>query len=139
MAKALSRYATVEGNKKAFARDMRKNPTEAEAALWNELRGSRLLGWKFRRQQVMYGYIADFYCEQANLCVELDGDVHQGLEQAAWDALRDAVVNVKGIRVVRFSNREVLGHMPAVLEKIGGMLGGICPSRPGPRSEKPDG
>jgi very-short-patch-repair endonuclease len=60
-----------------MARALRKEMTPAEQTLWSELRGNQLHGAKFRRQQVIAGYIADFYCHAARLVIELDGPVHQ--------------------------------------------------------------
>ena len=129
MARSLSKNRMVNSAKLDFAREMRKNPSEPEALLWEALRRSALQGWKFRRQQLMYGYIADFYCEEGNLCVEVDGASHERPDQAAWDKARDHVAAVKGIKVLRVANAEVLSDLPSVLTKILEILGGPCPSR----------
>lgn len=59
-----------------FSREMRKDPTKAEALLWESLRGRNLNKLKFRRQQPIKGYILDFYCEEIRLGVEVDGEIH---------------------------------------------------------------
>ena len=133
MARALSRNTRMSSAKLEFARGMRKIPTESEALLWQALRGCRLEGWKFRRQQLMLGYIADFYCEEANLCVEVDGSSHRNVLAEEWDQLRDQVCANKGIKVLRISNEDVLADVDVALGKISAMLGGPCPSRSGPR------
>jgi len=102
--------------------------------LWEALRGCRLQGWKFRRQQLMFGYIADFYCEEGDLCVEVDGSAHRNFVAEEYDRFRDAVVRAKGIAIHRVSNQDVFANLPLVLEGILKILGGPCPSRPGPRS-----
>ena len=82
------RNRSYNPEKLEFAKGMRSRATPAEDKLWQALRAKKLKGWKFRRQQVLLGYIADFYCEEADLCVELDGAVHGHIDQKAWDAAR---------------------------------------------------
>lgn len=95
-----------------YAKQLRKNQTSAEAYLWNSLRGYKL-GTKFRRQQVILGYIADFYSPEFGLVVEVDGSSHIGREN--YDAVRDAAMKAKGIRVLRFTNEQVLKRHTQVL------------------------
>lgn len=102
---------------------MRSAPTAAEAVLWQALRAHRLEGWKFRRQQVLLGYIADFYCEEADLCLEVDGAVHAHRDQEAWDAARDEAMKVHGIHVLRLKNEAVLKDLPGALKKVLKALG----------------
>lgn len=90
--------------------------TPAERALWDRVRGDQLGGFHFRRQQVIHGFIADFYCHEAGLVVELDGPIHQ--EQQEYDAERDLVFQQLGIIVIRFANDEVLQRMENVLRRI---------------------
>jgi len=86
------------------------------------VRGKRLFGLKFRRQQVIDGFVVDFYCDSLELCVEIDGGVHDSEEQAAYDRNRDTVLALRGLKILRFSNEEVLFHRDAVVER----LRGIC-------------
>ena len=102
------------------ARSLRRNMTPAEKVLWQELRTNKL-GSHFRRQQVIAGFIVDFYCHSAGLVIELDGDIHR--EQLEYDAGRDKVLMDMGLRVVRFSNDEVLITMPKVLIQVNELLG----------------
>jgi very-short-patch-repair endonuclease len=87
------------------ARRLRRDQTEAEARLWDRLRGRRLEGWKWRRQVPVGPFIVDFLCLEAAVAVELDGGIHA--EQADRDARRDAYLRARGLGVLRFWNREV--------------------------------
>ncbi len=89
--------------------------TPAERIVWELIRANRL-GHHFRRQQVIGGYIADFYCHAAALVVEVDGAVHD--DQAEYDARRTAAFEMRGIRVVRFRNDEVLESANTVTTRI---------------------
>ena len=104
---------------KANARSMRKLPTKAEKLLWDCLRNRKLNGVKFRRQQPMFRFILDFYCEQHKLCIEVDGGIHLTLEQARYDKSRDEYLLEHGIQTIRFRNDEVEENLDEVLERIG--------------------
>jgi very-short-patch-repair endonuclease len=99
------------------AKELRREMTPAEKVLWQEFRGNKL-GVHFRRQQVIAGFISDFYCHKADLVIELDGSVHEDDEQKESDAERDKVLNEMGLRVVRIKNADVMKNLPGVLEKI---------------------
>ena len=101
-----------------YARGMRKNPTQAEELLWQELRGRKLNNLKFRRQQHMKGYILDFYCDAVRLGVEVDGAIHLQEKQIKYDADRSNHLAEYGIKIIRFKNEEVLEHMSDVLNSI---------------------
>ena len=103
---------------RALAKSFRKNPTPAEAALWERLRNRQLGGFKFRRQHVLRDKIVDFYCREALLIIELDGGVHDNPEQRIKDQDRDAEFAAVGYRTLRFRNAEVLHTMDAVLSTI---------------------
>lgn len=98
------------------AREMRKNPTTAERALWNVLRKKNLEGYKFRRQHPIGNYIVDFYCPMKKLAIEVDGGQHS--EQEEQDAERTAFFELKGCRVIRFWNKEVLENIQGVVDRI---------------------
>jgi very-short-patch-repair endonuclease len=104
------------------ARELRLAQTAAEAKLWSMLRNKQLRGFKFRRQHQFGGYIADFYCHEAQLVVECDGSIHDGNEQWHHDQQRDAYMTANGIRVLRFTNEEILRQTGKVLEIISGYL-----------------
>ena len=99
-----------------FARLLRKNPTEAERLLWSKLRRRQLGDFKFRRQRPIGPYICDFVCLEARVIVELDGSQH--LEEAKYDARRDAILRSNGYRVLRFWNADVLYRTDSVLDTI---------------------
>ena len=99
------------------AKRMRKEPTEAEAALWELLRDKKL-GDKFRRQHLIDDFIVDFVCLSKNLVIEVDGGYHNDLTQKEYDEQRTLFLNEKGFKVIRFTNEEVLGNTEAVLKEI---------------------
>jgi very-short-patch-repair endonuclease len=87
--------------KQDFARELRQRETPDERAAWRILRDRGLFGLKFRRQHLVAGYIPDFYCAELNLVLEIDGGYHNTPEQEARDAHRTAVLEERGLRVVR--------------------------------------
>ncbi len=107
-----------------WARENRKQPTEAEAKLWDELRREKL-GVQFRRQHAIDSYIVDFVCLSAKLIVEADGEVHDDAEQAAYDKDRTSVLQEIGYEVLRFSNQEILHQTNDVLRRIQSRLAHI--------------
>jgi very-short-patch-repair endonuclease len=100
------------------AREMRRSPTDAEQLLWEELRGKKLDKLKFRRQQPMQGYILDFYCEEIRLGVEVDGEIHLGVEQKKYDQQRSEYLAEYEIKIIRFTNDQVSSNMKEVLNLI---------------------
>jgi|SRR5690606_4283333 len=105
---------------KPLARQMRQAPTPAEDVLWQRLRNRQLKNAKFRRQRAIERFIVDFYCDAANLVIEVDGEIHQ--YTAEEDRLRQDYLEALGLRVLRFSNDEVLNNLDAVLEQIAEVL-----------------
>ncbi len=101
-----------------LAKRLRKTQTDAERRLWARLGAKRLAGVKFRRQQPIGPYIADFVCFEHGLIVELDGGHHQSSEQLAHDKKRTAWLESQGFRVLRFWDNEVLSNTEGVLEKL---------------------
>ena len=99
-------------------RILRREATDAERALWAPLRSRQLEGHKFRRQHPVPPHILDFYCAEAHLAVEADGSQHYTREGLADDAARTAHLEALGIRVLRFSNLDVLTNRDGVLEAI---------------------
>ena len=100
-----------------LARQNRKNHTEAEHALWQELRGNKL-DVKFRRQHAIDAFIVDFVSLQGALIIEVDGGYHEDAEQKVYDENRTKILNEIGFTVLRFSNDEVLGNISFVLNSI---------------------
>ena|SRR5688500_6362356 len=100
----------------AFAREMRHSPAPAEQKLWFCLRDRRLGGYKFRRQQPLGRFIADFWCAELRLAIELDGESH--LERQQYDASRTRWLERDGHYVLRFANHEVFDGIEAVVDEI---------------------
>ena len=103
---------------KEHAEQMRDQPTEAEAFLWNILSSKKLDGYKFRRQHIINQYIVDFICLKEKLIIELDGQYHFDEEQKIRDAERTNFLESEGFRVIRFENKVVLQETEKVLETI---------------------
>ncbi len=108
-----------------LCRELRKNETPSEKLLWTELRNQNFYGYKFRRQHpftyqtVQHKpsfFIADFYCSEKNLIIELDGRVHDF--QKHYDAHRDAVLAELGLKTLRFTNDDLAQNMDTVLKRI---------------------
>jgi very-short-patch-repair endonuclease len=114
------------------ARSLRRESTNTERLMWNELRAHRLNGASFRRQTPVGPYVADFVCHAANLIVEIDGEQHFETEHVKRDARRDAFLASKGFRVLRFNNHDVMTNREGVLETIAAALP-ATPSPPLPR------
>ena len=91
---------------KPIARELRRNQTDDEKALWRALRGRRFAGFKFRRQHTVGDYIMDFYCADAKLAVELDGSQHGHPDGRQRDAEREIFLAEQGIETLRFWNRQ---------------------------------
>lgn len=98
-----------------LAKRMRREPTEAEAKLWSMLRGQRLGGMKFKRQEQLGDYIVDFVCFGEKLIVEADGSQHA---ESKRDTVRDAWLTEQGFRVLRFWNNDILGNPDGVARVI---------------------
>ncbi|WP_293703741.1 MULTISPECIES: endonuclease domain-containing protein [unclassified Sphingopyxis] len=98
------------------ARRLRRDATPAEKKLWSVLRGAGLGGFKFRRQQRLGPFIADFACQSARLVIEVDGDSHAA--QIDYDARRTDFLAREGYRVLRFTNREVMSNLDGVCRMI---------------------
>ena len=105
----------VTKEKQERARELRREMTPAEKILWEELRANKL-GVHFRRQQVIQGFIVDFYCHKSALVVEVDGDIHD-LQQEE-DTRREKALRELGLRIVRFGNDDVLKNLSIVVENI---------------------
>ena len=101
-----------------FAREMRKSPTESETRLWSVLRSRSLAGYKFRRQHPIGGYILDFYCARRRLAVELDGGQHTDEDAIEYDRRRTQRLGGLGVRVLRFSDVDMLREPQVVADEI---------------------
>ena len=98
------------------AQEMRHEPTPAERALWQQVRNRQVANARFRRQHSIDRFIVDFYCVEASLAIEVDGPIHQYSAEA--DQIRQEYLESLGLRVLRFTNEQVLTAMPSVIAAI---------------------
>ena len=103
-------------NLRRYAQDLRKKQTKEESLLWYQFLSRYPL--RFRRQYVIGNYIADFYCHKAKLVVELDGSQHYDPSEMEYDNKRTAYLESQGLRVLRFTNLDILREFRSVCEKI---------------------
>ncbi|MCB9082029.1 MAG: tRNA uridine-5-carboxymethylaminomethyl(34) synthesis GTPase MnmE [Lewinellaceae bacterium] len=108
----------VYGFLKEKARELRKNPTLAEEALWAHIRKRKLAGFEFRRQHIIGYFIPDFVCLEKKLIIEIDGGYHQHPEVSLRNIEREQILTTQGYQVLRFSNEEVIQNLDDVLSKI---------------------
>ncbi len=101
-----------------LAGDLRHNMTRAEKLLWGQLRNRKMNGFRFRRQHPIDEFIVDFFCYEAKLVIELDGDVHMDSAQMERDIERTRILNCHGLFVIRFKNEEVETNMKYVISQI---------------------
>ncbi len=101
---------------KELAKNLRKNPTDAERKLWQSIRNRQIRGYKFRRQVVIEPYIVDFVSFEKKLIIELDGSQH--ILQKQKDEIRDEYLKNKGYRVLRFWDNDVFLNTEIVLQHI---------------------
>lgn len=101
-----------------LAADMRKNPTPSENVLWKHLKKFRREGFTFRRQHPIDIFIADFYCHKIKLLIEVDGEIHFDSAAQEHDDGRTGELERFGIKVIRFSNDQVMENHELVINKI---------------------
>ncbi len=99
-------------------KQLRKNLTPAEAFLWKQLQGKKLVGRKFRRQHGIDKFIVDFYCASENLVIELDGEVHMNPAAEEYDSERTKHLENLGLTLIRFENKMVFENLSSVLKEI---------------------
>jgi very-short-patch-repair endonuclease len=102
---------------KTFSRQLKKDMTDAEKLLWSKIRYKQLKGVQFYRQKPISNYIVDFYCPKASLVIELDGGQHYDGDKKVKDRQRDGLMEDMGLKILRFSDREIFENIEAVLEK----------------------
>jgi len=100
------------------AKGLRKNMTLAELILWKKLKDRKLFKVKFRRQHPIDIFIADFYCHEYKLVIEIDGEIHLENEKKEYDLGRTAEMEKFGIRIIRFTNDQILFNMDNVINEI---------------------
>jgi very-short-patch-repair endonuclease len=111
-------YFNASENIQKNAKELRKKMTHAEQALWNKLKKGSVKNFKFRRQHPIENFIADFYCHQAKLVIEIDGNYHNSPDQSEYDSDRSFEIEKYGLRVLRFNNDDVLHNVDFVIKKI---------------------
>ncbi|MBM4055592.1 MAG: endonuclease domain-containing protein [Planctomycetes bacterium] len=108
-------------NKKEYAKKrqhLRRNMTNAEIYLWSKLKGKQINGLKFRRQYGINQYIVDFYCPELRLAIEIDGGVHYYDSRRVTDLQRKNDIEVLGIKVLRYTNIDVIKNIKGVIQDI---------------------
>jgi very-short-patch-repair endonuclease len=98
--------------------DLRNNTTKPEQVLWYWLRGKNLNGYKFRRQYSVGRVILDFYCPKLRLGIEIDGDSHFSADAVIYDRQREDFLKQQGIKIIRFTNRDVIDNIEGVVREI---------------------
>lgn len=98
------------------AKELRSNMTPTEKILWQHLRRNNLKGLHFRRQQIIDGFIVNFYCDAVRLVIEVDGEIHD--RQIDYDAEREKIITAKGLKILRIRNEEVIDYLEGVLKRI---------------------
>lgn len=106
----------VKPAKQERAKQLRQTMTPEEKILWSYLRNNKLNELHFRKQQVVDGFIVDFYCHSAGVVVEVDGGIHE--QQKEYDAERDRIISSRGIRVIRIRNEEIRHDIYRAIQKI---------------------
>jgi very-short-patch-repair endonuclease len=103
---------------KPYSRELRTRMTDAERLLWAKIRNKQLKDLQFYRQKIIGNYVVDFFCPKAKLVIEVDGGQHYSNEGHQKDEVRDAFMKNAKLKVLRFSDREVLLNINEVLEQI---------------------
>ena len=103
---------------KKYSQELRRNMTDAEKLLWSRLRRKQIKESQFYRQRIIGNHIVDFYCPKARLIVEIDGGQHYSSDGQKKDRERDAYMARVGMKVLRFSDREVFYEIDGIVEKI---------------------
>ena len=109
---------------KELQKENKKNSTQAESILWENLRNKNIK-YKFRRQHIIDIFIADFVCLEKKLIIEVDGGYHNTLEQREADELRTQILNEIGFKVIRFTNEQVVGDIDNVINRVNTILASL--------------
>ncbi|NQT26036.1 endonuclease domain-containing protein [candidate division KSB1 bacterium] len=110
-------------NLKVRARRLRKRMTEAEVVLWNHIRRKQIKGVQFFRQRPIGNYIVDFYAPDAALVIEVDGGQHYEDDVIEYDSVRDQFLEAQCLKVIRFTNTDVLRNIDEVVGEIMANIG----------------
>lgn len=118
----MSRTLRGDQNKLEVKRQLRAEMTRAEWLLWSKLRAKQFLGLKFRRQHGIGPFVVDFFCPEKKLIIEVDGSVHDEINQIAHDQAREEYLRGLSLDVVRYQNSDILNDIDVVLTHLGGLL-----------------
>ncbi|MDD4333421.1 MAG: endonuclease domain-containing protein [Patescibacteria group bacterium] len=110
-----------------LAREFRKVPTKSEKIIWNVLRNRQFMNLKFRRQHLSSGYLLDFYCDELNLAIEIDGSVHDNEEQTKYDEERQKAIEEKKIKFIRIKTEDVENNLNNVLKDLTTQISSLLP------------
>ncbi len=119
---------------KELARQLRNNATKSEITLWQKLKRKQIKGYDFHRQKPLLDYIVDFYCYELQLVIEVDGYSHQLDEVKKKDKLKESALSKVGLRVLRFSDQQVLNDLDNVLREIENYINTFEETHPQPLS-----
>jgi very-short-patch-repair endonuclease len=111
-------YFSAKPSMFKLAKELRKSETEAEKILWTKLNKNQILGLQFRRQHPIKIFIADFYCARIKLIIEVDGSIHEIVENQEHDLGRTQILNDYGITLLRFTNKQIFDEIDATVEQI---------------------
>jgi len=109
-----------------LSKELRKSMTEAEKVFWHMVRNRKICNLKFRRQQIVDGFIVDFFCSEARLIIEVDGPIHEKKKKMEIDKERTEIFKQRGLREIRFSNYEILNDP----EKVRSVINQIASTLP---------
>jgi very-short-patch-repair endonuclease len=112
----------VWDKKICISRDLRRNMTRAESVFWGMVKNRKLFNLKFRRQQIIDGLIVDFYCNELGLVVEIDGSIHENLDQKYIDDQRNQIFKSRNLQIIRFSNYDIFNKLDHIIEQIENIL-----------------
>ena len=101
-----------------LSKKLRKDSTEAEDILWELLRNRQFNDLKFRRQHPFWRYIADFYCDDLKLVIELDGKIHESNDKKEYDGIRDEIIEAYWVNVLRFKNEDIYENIDNIFQSI---------------------
>jgi len=118
--RVIERNMFYGANKRIFQRavELRNNMTLAEKVLWEELKRKETFNVRFKRQHPIDIFVVDFYCHKYKLAIEVDGDIHLREEVQEYDDGRSHDIEKFGIKILRFKNKEVLGNIEMVKQRI---------------------
>jgi very-short-patch-repair endonuclease len=114
----ITMYYGADSETLRAAHILRRSITKAEAVLWKKLRDRNVFSIKFRRQHPVCNFIVDFYCHEYKLVIEVDGDIHNDEIASQYDLGRTEALNNFGLKVIRFTNNQILYSLDSVIEKI---------------------